>query len=426
MSSYNSFVPPPLHPSLCPRLPAPTSADLNEVFRNSGAPSLTTTSDRLLIEHNAHHNNAEIAAWDAFINERYPETGLTPAAALVPGPQLSTDDVTTAVMERPLERRLAPGPTEQETESRYSVPKLRKGLPRKGVSGQTIAKKVTQACSRCRKQKQKCDGEKPHCRRCTRKKQSCSYVPSQRQIELAQKKADENADPFVFEQPGPVESAPADNRYMKPPGRPLLPRPGAILGGLATGPTGHLQHSEQHGLTFGRLGFRSDGLSQHRQEPNLAFGGLDARPAGILQYTQQSNLTFGWYPRGLNGPSPFLEEPGYTFGGSVAQPSGISQYTRDPSMVYGGYLRLLRKIGRHRPAGEGDGGKFSDSPHFTTANNAHEPAVLLNTATSATNNAPSQTPNIALSNQYKERFGEVLIAWKAKPPNPERRRAAQQ
>lgn len=133
-----------------PRLPAPTSADLNEVFRNSGAPSLTTTSDRLLIEHNAHHNNAEIAAWDAFINERYPETGLTPAAALVPGPQLSTDDVTTAVMERPLERRLAPGPTEQETESRYSVPKLRKGLPRKGVSGQTIAKKVTQACSRCR------------------------------------------------------------------------------------------------------------------------------------------------------------------------------------------------------------------------------------------------------------------------------------
>lgn len=133
-----------------PRLPAPTSADLNEVLRNSGAPSLTTTSDRLLFEHNAPHNDTEIAAWDAFINERYPETGSTHTAALVPGPQFSTGAVTTAVMERPLEGRLAPGPIGQETESRCSAPKARKGLPRKGVSGQTIAKKVTQACSHCR------------------------------------------------------------------------------------------------------------------------------------------------------------------------------------------------------------------------------------------------------------------------------------
>ena len=139
-----------------PRLPASISADLNEVLHNSGAPSLTTTSERLLFEHNAPHNDAEIAAWDAFINERYPETGPTSATAVGPGPQSSvdarepTDTVTTAVMERPLEGRLASGPTGQETESRCSVPKVPKGLPRKGVSGQTIAKKVPQACSHCR------------------------------------------------------------------------------------------------------------------------------------------------------------------------------------------------------------------------------------------------------------------------------------
>ncbi|CAD6587917.1 MAG: hypothetical protein ASARMPREDX12_003051 [Alectoria sarmentosa] len=353
-----------------PRLPASISADLNEVLHNSGAPSLTTTSERLLFEHNAPHNDAEIAAWDAFINERYPETGPTSATAVGPGPQSSvdarepTDTVTTAVMERPLEGRLASGPTGQETESRCSVPKVPKGL---------FALSETKA-----------------------------EVRRQRQIELARKRADENADPFVLEQPGPVESAQAENYYIKAPGRPLLPRPGApgaTLEGLATGPTGHLQYPEQHGLAFERLQTRSGGLSQHRQEPGLAFGGftagpnggfqhptepalmfggtdrwsnrplqpheepgytfgglgsrpngdlqhpqqpdwtvggLDARPAGIWQYTQQSNLTFGLYPRGLNRPSPFLEEPGYTFGGSVARPSGISQYTRDPSMAYGG------------------------------------------------------------------------------------------
>ncbi|KAL9137091.1 MAG: hypothetical protein Q9175_001713 [Cornicularia normoerica] len=314
-----------------------------------------------------------------------------PATAPVSGPQVlpevrkPVDPEHTASRER----RLAPAPLRPETKATdpemptKPVARGRKDLPRKGVVGKTIQKKVDHACVRCRKMKQKCGGEKPHCGRCRGRGQTCYYSPNQRQREFARRKTADNANvtPEPLEQPGPMESAPVRNRNRTPTLRRLLPYPeerGAALGGITAGsdlPTrypeqfdlafGYLdarpnefsQYSQEPAWTFGDVETRPNGFLQRPQQPDFTNGGLGARPTGTLQYSQQPNWTFedsepqlngllqgsqeprfalGRYPSLLFRPPPNLGELDLAFGASTARPYGTLQYTRDPSMIYAG------------------------------------------------------------------------------------------
>ncbi|KAF6232315.1 hypothetical protein HO173_009420 [Letharia columbiana] len=170
-------------------------------------------------------------------NDWYEWEDPMPTVTSVPGLQASPElwVPVDAVSIAPRQRHRAPAPTRQETEARHPElankpePKRRKAPPVKGVSGRVIEKKVEQACMRCRAAKQKCDGEKPHCRRCTRRNRRCSYVPTERQIEWAQKKAagSANTPPESVEQPRTVAMTPPENYVLTAPGRRILPRPEA-------------------------------------------------------------------------------------------------------------------------------------------------------------------------------------------------------
>lgn len=142
-------------------LHSPT-ADLNQELRNSSAPVLTTTSDNQLFVYNEPLGPANLATYDASLNEFYGKPSCTPWNTLGPALQVPADAgeaaeaMNDALRQRPRERFLAPAPTRQETEARDPEPtpepvrKRRKGVARKGVSGKRQINKVDQACTRCR------------------------------------------------------------------------------------------------------------------------------------------------------------------------------------------------------------------------------------------------------------------------------------
>lgn len=141
-----------------PRLPALTTATLDDCLRNSGAPVLTTTSDCRIFEYSEPHNDADIAAWDVVLSGIHREIDPIPTNTLGPGPRLSAPagEPTDAMITTLGKRLLAPKAAGQEIKqkqqelSKQPAPERRQDLPRKGRSGRIIREKVDQACARCR------------------------------------------------------------------------------------------------------------------------------------------------------------------------------------------------------------------------------------------------------------------------------------
>lgn len=169
------------------------------------------------------------------------------------------------------------------------------------------------------------------CVSCEHLRVPCEFKPTPKQVEVAQKKATQDADPFVG-YPGPVETAPARERNSRGPRRTILPRPQAPAPGYASSTAG------------------SEVQPQYPEQPDSSFGGIATGSQALPESPDGYNGGFGGFTAGPDAQYPRLLDMG--FGGLDQRSKRSSQRPQEPSAGYGGFDPRVNEYWQRRRAPE--------------------------------------------------------------------------